>query len=364
MSAFQTGPTAEDGGLWHRIELPRPRPPRFQCAECRRTFQSQSELTTHGFAEHPRPRPRIAIDGIALHDSGSVTELFAPIAADRVRVEKVDTGYINHRTVEADEFPTAMASLESGFHEIAIANAHETRRFRVKVHIATQSDLDQVDEALRHYLLSTTMTPSDRTAFVRHSENATTASPYLAGLHRYLVGRVAKDRLEAVTMDPAQYRVDYNSAAERLAHFDRPIARVVCGLIRVHFNLFDQVAGMIPGSAADAIATYFLSPTAPPPLESPPEDGGALNLEWILADRDTRELLSWFQMTTATQDQMLNRTRDACQTFATQLDRDKAELILAHLRLQGGAAASDLAILRSLRRHNSFSQFTSCLIRD
>ena len=359
MSAFQTGPTAEDGGFPYEVRLRRPKPAIFPCHECRKTFQTQAELTAHGFSAHPKQIPRIAIDGVALASSGPPARVFAPIEPDRIRIQGTDSARIGEKEFLAPDILKAIANLGSGLHEIILRNAHDECRHRLRIHVANDQDLRVVDGALHRYLLDSKMTAADRTTFLKEAEHASTAGLYLEGIHQYLVGRIAKDALEDDSIGFDRYREEYNNAADTLSRFDRPVARVICALVRVHLNLVDQVAGMIPGSTTDAAARYFLNPGDPLPPSLPPDHGEAWDLERTLADRDTAQFLSWFHQPKENRELVLAAAMAAQDTFATGFDKEKATLVTAHLDSTNGLTPSTSQVLRRFRKHPQFANFVA-----
>ena len=359
MSAFQTGPTAKDGGFPYEIRLLPSKPAIFPCHECQRKFPTRAELTAHGFSAHPKQIPRIAIDGVVLASSGPAARTFAPIEPDRIRIQGTDSARIGGKDVLDRDIPRAIANLSSGSHEIILQNAHGQCRHTLRIHVTNDQDLSVVDDALRRYLLNSKMTAADRTVFLQEAEQASTAGPYLDGIHQYLVGRIAKDSLEDDSIGFDRYREEYNNAAVTLSRFDRPVARVICTLVRVHLNLVDQVAGMIPGSTTDAAARYFLNPSDPLPPIHPPDHGGVWNLERTLADRDTAQFLSWFHEPTKNRELVLAAAMAAQNTFATSFDQAKAALVTAHLEAAKGLTPSAIQFLRRLRKHPQFANFVA-----
>jgi hypothetical protein len=117
-----------------------------------------------------------------------------------------------------------------------------TTSYKISIRIAESRELKEVEKAFEEVIMSAPISRASIDRFVTDPRSKGAGSEYAAGLANYSLGVLIRERPEAemLTTPFSRYRELYGSAVQNLTDFDRPLARLIRGVIRFVLNDFSQ----------------------------------------------------------------------------------------------------------------------------
>ena len=280
---------------------------RFNCPYCSLSYYNESDLLKHKSVEHPIKRPVLFLNYKEAVSEQTIRYGLDPggIVLDAT-VLKVSKNGEESTEWTRDQLKQHLCNDDDAHYVITLINIDEKRNssvdasYTVQVKIPQQSELDEIDEKFIKTLAIEEPTMEDVREFT-DSFKVGISKEYLNAMATYVTGILIKDqRIRSTgTMLPLKhYKEKMQSALEILGDFNRPIARVICLMIRFNLNDFRKpVKPSGVGPLDDAME--FFSNVADCNLAEFPGKSGMTNsgceLPACPVDRDSRMILSLFR---------------------------------------------------------------------
>lgn len=242
----------------------------MRCPFCTADFAAVAEMLSHLGERHRGDRPVLLLRGVE------------PPARDQLRIgtalraAEVVLQNCSAATLAVDgaaskfvaiaDIPGTLASHRDALldvqlqHEFDQAAQPITVTYRIRFQIPEKRVLDAVDLAFQRHLAVEAIDFGVVDAFLNDRACAGVARPYADALASYVRGVLVKDRPLAaqVTLPYARFRDLYVAALDGLQPYRRPLADLVCGVIRFALNTFGAPAltGFAPldGASRDLAA--------------------------------------------------------------------------------------------------------------
>jgi hypothetical protein len=349
-----------------------PPPPRFRCPRCALAFETADALGEHITEHHLHRRPFLLLSGneppvqhnlrVAASES-SVCTMFCN------QVEVQLDGKLQ-RLASPQDLGPLLASERNARLLITLRNAAEpgvepeTSVYDITIRVPATSDLDRVEQAFTEALVTDgqPLSSSRVTAFLRACADAETARDYADALAAYVNGVLAKDQAPGtiIMLAWAEHEEKFKRALPVLAGIERPLARLVAGLIRFAMNDFPREPAPSGFTRLDMVVQRLaaLAGRPWPPFRlngsrrarrACPTDTGT---DAVLATAaQLMELPRWGAPAAA----MLNGQLVALDRFP--LDRAKLVALGADAALRLGARKQAAALLRDLINDSIFGRW-------
>lgn len=237
-------------------------PPVYPCEHCRKNFDSADDYLAHRVQSHPSKEPALLVRG---EKAPRVTpmRIRTRLNADDVQfTPDCERAWINGTECGQSAVGRKLSSITDGTMQVKLANKDTDATFTLRFKIPCERDLDAVDQifdGLRcgKRLDRGAMDKFDSCIRDREHKSPKAAECYADGISEYLYGVLAKERRET-TLPYKAYPEQWNQSAEKLRHYDRPLARIIRALIAFHrFNQFDKVINLAGNSRIGAVAARF-----------------------------------------------------------------------------------------------------------
>lgn len=335
----------ERGGLGEQYP---PTPRVHYCPYCTGQFESTQALSTHISVDHPIERPVMFINNRAALSEQTIR---APIHKDDIELTHVTQIRVSKdggRKVGSvsDELKTVLAASTTGHYSITLSNSDPKNKraveanYVVRIKIATQSDLDAIDEHFIRMLAVDDVRMSDLRRFSDTCASYPGADEYASALGVYVTGVLIKDQNAAsgVSRPLSDYKDKMQQALETLHDFDRPVARAICASIK--FNLNDFRTPPLPSGAelldaANELFSGAVRGLAVQPTYTDDSLTGQLELPACPIDRDSYDLLGVLR-------KVLTDNVDASlvgELSASAVGRRLSDYDISKLRVLGALAA-------------------------
>lgn len=274
-------------GDWQRL------PTVYRCGQCDQTFDSADALRTHRFETHPLRRPVLVVRD---REVGTrPLRVTTALKAAHIKIEGCDRALLNGQEVPVHRVPAILASSSSDVVRLLLEKSGVEAVFELDFRIASVSDLEGVEEQFRRTAAGRKLNLRSVEAFISAASTFRSAIGYCDGICTYLYGVMAREDAADSSLPYDAYGGRFAKAAEELAAYERPLARMIGSLVEFHFNHFRDAARLVSaasriGSVSARYATWIEStrsnrrhvPAATTPLNE---------LETLLTDRETELIL-------------------------------------------------------------------------
>lgn len=344
-------------GFWHTGYLEfhdeaglgytyRPEKPVYHCQHCGSHFDSIDALRRHRFESHPYTRPLLFVRGIELGASPfRITRMAS--AADFV-VERCTEAAINGESVAPEQIPKRLAHVANDKVRVELVNEGAPAAFELVFRIADEKHLAGVESSFIKMASKGILTIHTVEDFILECKPFDTADGYCDGICHYLYGVLAKERAPDSSLSYEEYRERFNRAADALMDYDRPLARIVRGLVAFHFNHFADAAVFAPPGRLRMAAHRFMSV-----LNVSDWDEAALDYkrkpsapEDLLTDHETLRVLRWAEMPLTGLSAEVEEILALAKRDVPEFDRMKLNILLA----EASAARGDADLARKTAR--------------
>ena len=330
-----------------------PAPPNYQCSHCDKQFESATALRQHRFQEHPFKRPFLFIRGIEV-GSTPVT-ITRSIDPSDVGTGACASAIVNGVKIPVDQLAGTLASIEQDTVRILLEGEGATASFEVRVEIASDQDIIGVEQTFFDVARHRHLDMRAIEQFIDGAKGFRTAAAYCDGVCEYLYGVLAKERSPTSSLPYEMYREKFVRSLDRLGTFDRPLANRVGGLIKFHFNQFEEASSLSPGSRVGRAAAVFTHWLSGKPFTVWKEEPLEVDVwfESLLTDWDTERLIRWAVREPAILLGELGSIEKMLGGNPTEFDKTKLHILLAEIGLCSMNKGLVLTHARELRNSPS-----------
>lgn len=225
-----------------------PAEPSFRCPFCISCFPIQKELHDHVYEKHRVERPVMLFGGT--EPSGRAV-VRVPMGRTQVAVANATTAQISidgryPESCSPAAVPERVAEAKQAEMNLVLLNDSQANaqpvstRYTISFRIADARELRRVEDAFEATLVSSSITRDTIDRFLSDPRTQGPGREYASGLANYCLGVLLKERpgTENLTTPFFRYRENYGSALQVLADFDRPLARLITGVVRFALNDF------------------------------------------------------------------------------------------------------------------------------
>ncbi len=362
-------------GFWHTgyIEFHEPQglddlvslePTRYPCKHCSDSFLSPEELRNHLFEKHPQKRPILLIRG---REVGTNRErITCKLTLDEISFLHCDSAWINTMSVTTNQVCEQLCNFKNDTVIVKLANKTIAAEFNLHFEVADTKDLDGVDECFLNIARLKQFDRDALEAFNTAAHDYPTAVGYANGIYEYFTAVRIKEQNPTVSLPYAEYRAKFNSAMDVIQHFNRPLARTICGLIAFHLNNFDaQVIRQLDKTRMRIAAQRFS-------LWIKGNAGSACNLlsdpfddrfEKLLTDNQTEHILRWSISSNGILSAEISEIEQMMKfSGLPDLDRTKLHVLLAEYYASINEINDAKRHARELRGNSQLGSWAECLL--
>lgn len=348
----------EESGLGETGHL---KPQEFVCPHCGALYSSLELLRHHRFDQHPYVTPQFFVRGREVGKTG--IKLTSPVAAEDFVIERSDRVHLNGQSVNASDLPGILAGLQQEKVKVLLSNEGASAEFDLTFAIATPDDVAGVEAAFMRLAKGKTLTLRTIEGFIDDCRPFYSAREFCDGVCHYLYGVLAKERAPETGISYERYTDKFTQAATILMDFDRPLSRLVRGLVGFHFNHFEEVVRVsLPGRLQLVAKGYLeaLTHSRWPVRVGTAERFGAR--EDLLTDNETLRILQWAGTPLEELSGEIAQIESFVRKDIPDYDRFKLRLLLAELYAASGDFASARRCARELLTTNRSSSWAERLL--
>lgn len=271
----------------------RPEPTVYRCKECDAQFDAFDALRAHRFEAHPYRTPLLLVRGI---EAGATPiRVTRPLAPADIVVGRAQSAALNGRSVPLSRLPKLIAEIQNDRVSVGLENDGVRAEYELDITIANDADLAGVEKEFVRLASGRSLTVRAIEAFIAECRRYASAETYFDAVCHYLYGVLAKEQAPDSSLRYEVYRDRFNRAADALRDIERPLARIIRGLVEFHFNHYSDAAAIAPAGRLRAASQAFFDalsegewrPAKMPRLESRAE------IEDLLTDHETLRILRW-----------------------------------------------------------------------
>jgi hypothetical protein len=220
--------------------------PSFLCPFCVEVFANLVALGDHIAAGHRIDRPALLISG---REPGSDSVIRtrnagADFVAANATSAAAEINGVFYSNLSPAMLARKLAGLRHGTATVTLSNAAQigaapvNSTYRLSFRIADARALQSVERAFQQTLVDRGLSVSAVTEFLADRRCEGTGSDYAGGLANYAMGVLIKERPDGETISSpvARYRELFGSAIEFLAPQTRPLAHLLCSIMRFAMN--------------------------------------------------------------------------------------------------------------------------------
>ena len=338
--------------------------PSFPCAHCRDSFTSIEELRKHRFEAHPLHRPVMFIRSSELGTQRvRITRSLAP---SDVRVDGCDSAVLNGNEVPVSDLAQELAGVSSDVCRVVLSRDSVDAKFELDIRVASDEDMVGVEEQFRRTALGRQLNTRAVERFVTDAKGYRSAIGYCDGICAYLYGVLARERATDSSLTHDAYVGKFTKAAEELAAYDRPLARIIGCLIAFHFNHFQDAARLSPDSRVGRVAARYAAWIDSRRQSSVPVSArkeALKDIEILVTDWGSETILRWGRRP------LLDLAKDVenIEVFLgrdlAEFDKIKVRILLGEIYAASGHAGHALKYAKGLRNVLGFDEWAENLIR-
>lgn len=333
----------------------------YPCAECDEVLFSIEELRHHRFERHPLRRPRLFIRGTEV---GSHTMHIArAVAPGDIFFGTCDEAFLNERIVSRNDLPTALAGVTNDTCNLRLIKDGVTADFILEFRVASDRDIDGVERAFFQLASGRRLNTGLVSDFINSASAYPSAIRYGDGISSYLYGVLLREGSLDLQLPFEKYVDKFNSAAVVLTDYDRPLARMISGLIAFHFNQFPGVVSLAANTRVGLAASRFITlldrTTIPFLNGDQPEEW-----ETMITDLQTEQIVQW---TVRPQLELLAQIKEMEHFLANdpaEVDRPKLHVLLGEAHKSVGNRAEARRHGAALRNIAVFEDWAEALIHN
>lgn len=337
-----------------------PPAPEYRCEQCSGVFPSFELLRMHRFEEHPAVRPVLFIRGREV--GGATLRVTRPLVASDVQTLNAKTAFLNDHPVVVSKLGDELARQRSATTIVRLCGTVDAD-FRVQVEIAAADDLAGVESAFASAVRRGKLDRRAIEDLIADARPFRSALAYCDGICEYLYGVLAKERSPHSALPFSEYREKFNRAADILRDIDRPLSRVVQGLVAFHFNHFESAASAAPATRFAEASRRLASLLRPDPHHPTQNADSSAAVDEVLTDWDTERIIRW--SLSPASDLLLHRNEIEAliDKDLAEFDRAKLRVILAEAYAREDHRTNAARHARELRNSPTFGQWAETIVK-
>lgn len=358
-------------GFWHTgymefheddgLPEPGPRTPQqFQCPHCEDIFLSLDVLRQHRFNQHPYITPLLLIKGL---EAGKTTvRLTSPVTAQDFILERTEQAYINGQPVDLGSVSTSLAKRQQDRITLVLKNTGTSAEFDLVFAIPTHDDLIGIEDAFMRLAKGKILSLHTIEAFIIDCSPFSSASDYCDGICSYLYGVLTKERAPETVIPYERYTDKFNQSMSKLTDYDRPLSRLIRGLVSFHFNHFEDAIRTASPRLYKIASTFLetLNKTEWPLHLQVTEHSGAR--EDLLTDNETLRILKWAEKPIADLAIEFPQIESFVMKDIPEYDKFKLKILLAEIHAYRGDTTKARSYARELLTNNRSSSWAERLL--
>lgn len=234
-----------------RTNDPGPPPdPTYRCPFCGDGFLNRRLLQDHVSDAHYVARPALFIEGREPPERSIVRRR---LFTDSILITNATSARfgLNGRVAEpitVTELPGSISRIREGEVSLVLVNESQAKAapvesyYAIELRIAETHELKDVELAYTEHAMRSNISREAINLFLVDPRSQTAAMEYARGLAEYSLGVLLKEHpdAEGLTTPFSRYREAYGAALQRLSDFDRPLANLICDVIRFAMNEFSM----------------------------------------------------------------------------------------------------------------------------
>lgn len=225
--------------LYERGQEPDNLPPSYPCRHCGQIFDSPLAREQHEL-EHPLNKPILYFRDREL--GMSTLLITTPVQPGDWDARSISVLKLNGRNMDSvNDLQQEMASVKRGLYTLEYSNEHTKNKLRIKLCIADNEQLVEVDNAFRTFFSSGSFSEKQVLDFYSAIKHCDTVSPYINGLIRYIHGLQAKDHLSEITSFE-DFDKRFNQALDEMKDYNTALSHAIRSIIRFNRNDFSIIS--------------------------------------------------------------------------------------------------------------------------
>lgn len=341
-----------------------PAPPEFPCEQCAEVFHSSDDLQGHRFESHPRPYPTLFIRGQELGEA--LFRVTRPISAEDVCVENCHHAILNGEKMDVCEVRYRLAQAQSDVYHLVLNKADVQKKFVLDVRIAAEGDLITIEKQFKSIASKRQLDIRVVEEFISATSECCSAIGYYDGICAYLYGVLAKEKAPDSSLPYDEYVHKFNRAAEKLAGYERPLARMIGSLIKFHFNHFKDATRLASDMRVGRAAARYTAWMEGSTIDTTLGVNGIVapgDVDASITDWETEQILCWAVLRIDDLSQKVTDMETLLHRNTTNYDRVKLRILLAEIYTASGNGKSALQHVRELRHLPGLEIWAESMIR-
>ena len=305
----------------------KPAPTVYRCMHCSLQFGIEDELRKHRFESHPYTRPTMFLRGVEL--GASRVNVTRKIEPSEIHLGACLSARLNGAPVPIVELSRRLSLVRSDRIAVDLVNAGASASYDIHFQIADAVDLDAIDASFQRFAKRRTLSIVSLDDFITECRLFSSASLYLDGIAQYLYGVLAKERASDSSLPYDKYPERFNAAARALMDFERPLAKLIRGLVALNFNQFIDAATVAPAGRLRSVAQRFVDSVngsgwkvlaAGTPSANVPEE--------LLTDSETHQILEWATVPSKVLEREMPKIESLVRGDASSYSKLKLKILL------------------------------------
>ena len=336
----------------------------FRVLIAKKIFPQSRNSENTASKPHPLHRPIMFIGSRELGTQR--LRITRPLAPSDVRVEGCDRAVLNGLEVPVSDLAHKLAGVSSDVYRIVLSRDSVAAKFEIDVRVASDEDLVGVEEQFRRTALGRQLNTRAVEQFVTDAAEFPSAIGYCDGICAYLYGVLARERATDSSLPHEAYVGKFTKAAEELAAYNRPLARIIGSLIEFHFNHFRDAARLSPDSRVGIVAARYAAWIAckrQSLILVSAANEALSNIEKLVTDWRSEAILRWGCRP------LLELAKDVGNVEAflgrdlAEFDKIKLRVLLGEFHAASGHAGHALKYAKELRNVLGFDEWAESLIQ-
>lgn len=335
------------------------KPIQYPCNLCNEIFMESEQLRNHRFESHRLTRPTLFIRGKEV--GSQVLSVVRKLNVQDITLGCCEKVILNGQDCAVNNFPEILSMQPNGTHTLHLEYNGVVSKFNLDFMVASDEHIAGVENVFCRIVTEKKLSLEVVTCFIESAKQYNSAIRYCDGISNYLYGVLLKEGSTEAHHSFEEYVKKFNAAADALADYDRPLARIITALIAFHFNQFSTVVSFADGTGLSLSASRFISWLEGADVQH--ENYGKHNgWEHILTDRETEQIIEW--TAEFSELDIVEPLENSLKTFRTEFDRNKLRVLLSELYKRLGRKEDAVRYAKEIRSIQLFEKWADKLINE